>query len=76
MIRRDLDIVRAYGWLVLVGVIQALHVVQVGDVQCCNVVGRGESEVDEATVLADVGAVENLSLVLSTPKLGKGELTR
>lgn len=59
MIRRDLDIVRSHGWLVFVGVIQTLHVVQVGYVQCSNVVGSGEGEVNEATVLADVGAVVN-----------------
>lgn len=71
LIRRDLDIVRPHGWLVLVRVIQALHVAQVGDVQRGNVVGRGEGEIDEATVLADVGAVENLSLVLILRNLGK-----
>lgn len=32
LIRGDLDIVRTHGWLILIGVVQALYVVQVADI--------------------------------------------
>lgn len=51
-----LDIVGSDSGLVFVGVIQTLDVVEVADVQCGDVVGCGESKVDEATVLGNVGA--------------------
>jgi len=56
LVGRDLDVVRADGRLVLVGVVETLDVVQVADVEGGNVVGGGEGQVDEAAVLGDVGA--------------------
>lgn len=57
LVRRDLDIVRANGGLVLVWVIQALDVVQVANVEGSNVVGSGQGEVEETAILGDIGAV-------------------
>jgi hypothetical protein len=56
LVRRDLDVVRADGRLVLVRVVEALDVVQVADVERCDVVGGCQGQVDEAAVLGDVGA--------------------
>lgn len=53
----DLDVVRADGGLILIGVIETLDIVQVADVQGSNVVGSSESQIDEAAILGDVGAV-------------------
>lgn len=53
----DLDVVRADGGLVLVGVIEALDVVEVADVEGGDVVGGRQGEVDVFAVLGDVGAI-------------------
>lgn len=58
LVRSDLDVVRAHSGLVVVGVIQTLDVAQVADIEGGNVVGGGESQVEEAAILADVGAGE------------------
>lgn len=58
LIWSNLDVVRSDGGLVLVGIIQALDIVQVADVEGGDVIGGGKSEVDEAAILADVGAGE------------------
>jgi hypothetical protein len=57
LVRRDLDVVRADGRLDLVWVVEPLDVVEVADVEGCDVVGGREGQVDEAAVLGDVGAV-------------------
>ena len=44
LVRSDLDVVRANGGLVLIGVVKALDVVQVGDIEGSDVVGGGESD--------------------------------
>lgn len=41
LVRRHLDIVRADGWLILIWVIQTLDVVQIADVEGCDVVCCG-----------------------------------
>lgn len=56
LVRRHLDVVRANRRLLFVRVIQPLDVVQVADVQCRDVVGRGQRQVEEPAVLGDVGA--------------------
>lgn len=56
LVRCDLDVVRANRWLLFVGVIQALDVVQVADVKSRDVVCRGQCEIEETAVLGDVGA--------------------
>ena len=56
LVGSDLDVVRTDGGLVLIGVIQTLNVRQVADVKSGNVVGSGEGEVEEATVLGDIRA--------------------
>lgn len=53
----DLDVVRANGRLVLVGVVQALDVVQVADVEGGDVVGGRQGEVGEAAILRKIGAL-------------------
>lgn len=54
LIRADLDVVRSNDWLRLVGVIQSLDVVQVGDVECCNMVAQSDGEVCEFAVIGNV----------------------
>lgn len=44
LVRSDFDVVRADGGLEFVGVVEALDVVEVGDVQRGNVVGRGQRD--------------------------------
>jgi hypothetical protein len=58
LVRSDLDVVGTHGGLVLVGVIQALDIVQIGDVQGGDVVGGCKGQVEETTVLTDVGTDE------------------
>jgi hypothetical protein len=58
LVRRDLDIVRPNCGLVLIWIIKTFDVVQVADVQRGNVVCCGKGGVEEAAVLADVGAVD------------------
>ena len=55
LIRRYFDVVRADGWLDLVWIIEAFDVGQVGDVESSDVVSSCESQVDEISVLGDVG---------------------
>lgn len=57
LVGRHLDVVRADGGLILIRVIEPLHVVQVADVQCGNVVGGGQGQVDEISILGEVGTV-------------------
>lgn len=64
LIRSHLDVVRADGRLILIRVIEALHVVQVANVESGNVVGSCQSEVDEAAVLTDIGAVGGAGISL------------
>lgn len=56
LVRRDLDVVGTDGGLLLIGVIQTLDVVQVADVKSSDMVCGGQGEVDETTVLRDIGA--------------------
>lgn len=63
LVRSNLDVVRSDGGLVLIGVVKALDIVQVADVEGGDVVGRGEGQVEEAAILADVGAGERGRLV-------------
>lgn len=60
LVRRDLNVVGASSGLVLIRVIQTLDVVQIADVKSSDVVGGGQGEVEETTVLADIGAVEGI----------------
>lgn len=46
LVGSDLDVVRTNCGLILIGVVEALDVVQVGDVEGRNVVGGGESDCD------------------------------
>lgn len=62
----DLDVVRADGGLILIRVIKTLDIVQVADVQGSDVVGSSESQIDEAAILGDVGAVGRWALVQDT----------
>jgi hypothetical protein len=58
LVRSNLDVVRSDGRLVLIGVVQTLDVAEVADVEGGDVVGGGEGQVEEAAILADVGAGE------------------
>ena len=46
LVRSNLDVVRTNGRLVLIRVVEALDVVQVGDIEGSDVVGGGEGEYD------------------------------
>ena len=46
LVGSDLDVVGSDGGLILIGVIEALDVVQVGDVEGSDVVGGGEGDCD------------------------------
>lgn len=75
LVRSDLDVVGTHGGLVLVGIIQALDVVQVGDVQGGDVVGGCEGQVEETTVLTDVGTDERGGVsICSMYKIRMGEV--
>lgn len=52
----DLDVVRTNGGLILIGVVKALDVVQVGDIEGSDVVGGGESDCKCLSVSQIVGA--------------------
>lgn len=54
LVRSDLDVVRTDRRLHLVWIVEALGVVEVGDVESCNVVGRRQRQVDELSVLREV----------------------
>lgn len=58
LVGSNLDVVGSDGGLVLIRVVQTLDVVQVADVEGGDVVGGGEGQVEEASVLADVGTGE------------------
>lgn len=55
LIGRDLDVVGTDDGLLLVGVVEALDVVEVGDVEGRDVVAEGDGEVGELAVVGDVG---------------------
>ena len=57
LVGSDLDVVRTNGGLVLVRVVEALHVVQVGDIEGGNVVGGGESDCNELLVSRTIEGV-------------------
>lgn len=64
LIRGNLDIMGTNDTLVLVGVIQTLHVIEVADVKCSDMVARSQGEVGEPAVFSDIGAggpISNLS---------------
>ena len=44
LVGRDFDVVRTDGWLILVGIVEALHVVEIADVERCDVVCGGQSD--------------------------------
>lgn len=46
---------RADDWLVFVGIIETDGIVQVGDIDCGNVVSEREGEVSEFAVVRDIG---------------------
>jgi hypothetical protein len=54
LVRRDLDVVRADDGLLLIGVVEALDVVEVGDVQRGDVVAERQGEVGQLAVVGDV----------------------
>lgn len=60
LVRRDLNVVGASSGLVFIRVIQTLDVVQIADVKGSNVVAGGQGEVEETTVLGDIGTVEGI----------------
>ena len=43
----DFNVVRTDRWLVLVRVVEALHVVEVADIERCDVVGSGQSDCEK-----------------------------
>jgi hypothetical protein len=55
LVRADLDIMRSHDALVLIRVIEALDIVQVGNVERCDVVAERERKVCELTIVGDVG---------------------
>lgn len=55
LIRRDLDVVRSNDGLLLIGIIKTLDVVEVRDVESCDVVAERDGEVGEFSVVGDVG---------------------
>lgn len=52
----DLDVMRSNSWLGDGGVVEALHVREIGNIESGDVVICGQSEVGELSVLCDVGA--------------------
>lgn len=54
LIRRNLDVVRTNNSLVRVGIIKTLDVVQIRDIEGCNVVAECEREISEFAVGRDV----------------------
>lgn len=47
---------RTNGGLFLIRIIQTFDVVEITDIESCNVICSGERKVEEATILGDVGA--------------------
>lgn len=58
LIRSDLDVVRTNGRLILIRVVKALDVVQVGDIEGSDVVGGSESDCNFMLVLRIVTSVK------------------
>ena len=54
LVGRDLDVVWSNDGLSLLRVVEALDVVQVGDIQSSDVVSESQSEVSELAVIRDV----------------------
>lgn len=44
LVRRDFNVVRTDGWLILVGVVETLHVLEVADIERCDVICSGQSD--------------------------------
>lgn len=53
----NLDIVRPNCGLVLVRIVESLDVAQITDIESCNVIRGCQSEIEEAAVLANIGAI-------------------
>ena len=51
LVRRDFEVVWTNNTLVLVGVVKALHVVEVGNIKSSDVISEGESKVSELAVI-------------------------
>ena len=47
LVKREFNVVRTNRWLILVRVVEALHVVEVADIERCDVVCRGQSDWNE-----------------------------
>ena len=56
LIRCDLHVVGADGWLFLIWVIEPFDVIQVADVESRDVIPLSDGEVGKSSILADVGA--------------------
>jgi hypothetical protein len=57
LVGSDLDVVGSDGGLILIGVVETLGVVQVGDIEGGNVVGGGESDCNELLVSRTIEGV-------------------
>lgn len=57
LVGSDLDVVGSDGGLILIGVVEALDVVEVGDIEGSNVVGGGESDCNELLVSRTIEGV-------------------
>ena len=55
LIWSDLDVMGSDSWLILIGVVETLDVIEVGDVESGDVVRGGEGEVEEFTVGGEIG---------------------
>ena len=51
-----LDIMRADSRLILIGVVETLDIVEIGDIKSSNMVGGCEGKVDKFAILGEVGA--------------------
>lgn len=54
LVRRNFDVVRSNNRLVFVGIIETNRIIQVRDIDCCNVVSKGKGEISEFTIVADI----------------------
>jgi hypothetical protein len=66
LVGRDLDVMRSDDGLLLIGVIEALDVVEVGNVESSDVVAKSDGEVGELAVIGDVRVDGNRVLGLVT----------
>lgn len=57
LIRSNFDIVRSDCRLVLIWIIKSLDIVEITDIESSNMICGGQSEIKEAAVLANIGAV-------------------